>query len=98
MALHIINKTDPTLWQLLQSAIHPKDAVLLIEDAVYVALPTYPLTPGLYALLPQLPCHVLAEDLAARGISAKIRPEFASVSYREFVALCLLHDKVVNWQ
>ena len=97
MALHIINKTDTTLWQLLQSAINPNDAVLLIEDAVYVALPTYPLPPGLFALVPQLPCHVLAEDLAARGISAKIRPEFASASYREFVALCLQYERVVNW-
>ncbi len=97
MTLHVINKTDAALWQLLLNAVMPADAVLLIEDAVYAALPGYPLVTDLLATYPALQFHVLADDLAARGISAKIRPGFACVTCSEFVALTIDHARVVNW-
>ena len=97
MTLHVINKADAFLWQLMLDALQPTDAVLLIEDAVYAALPLHPLSTTVLAAHTSVRSHVLTDDLAARGISAKIRPEFVSASYRDFVALSLLHERVVNW-
>ncbi len=97
MTLHVINKTDPRLWQTLLTAVLPTDALVLIEDAVYAALPAPAQASELLAHHPGLHVCVLVDDLAARGISAKIRPGFVSVSYRDFVALSLVHERVVNW-
>jgi sulfur relay protein TusB/DsrH len=41
--------------------------------------------------------YVLAPDLAARGISAKIPADFSGIAYLDFVRLCLSHSRVVNW-
>lgn len=96
MILHTFNKSPSHSPDLLQScllALLPGDSLLLIEDGVYAAL-------GAIAP-PQLPANVrlylLSEDLAARGISARIPPEFSRVDYQGFVSLCLQHAKVVNW-
>lgn len=90
MVLHTFNKTPlPSQLALLASG----DSVLLLEDAVYAALPL----PGGLVLPEGLQCHVLAEDLVLRGISARIRPGFALVDYPGFVALCLSHRQVINW-
>lgn len=70
------------------------DSLLLLEDAVYLVLDTGQLK-ILASTTTQL--YALAEDLAARGISAKIPPAIKVVDYKEFVALCLTHDKLVNW-
>jgi tRNA 2-thiouridine synthesizing protein B len=90
MILHTFNK-PPQAAQLALLTVG--DSVLLLEDAVYAALP---LPAGL--VLPKgLHCHVLREDLVLRGISARIRPGFAAVDYSGFVALCLSHRQVLNW-
>lgn len=93
--LHVINKTDASLWRTCAAALGSGDALLLIEDAVYAALPAE-------SVVAQIPAGVqlcaLAEDLAARGISARIRPGFSRASYNDFVALSLAHDRVVSWQ
>jgi len=90
MTLHTFNKA-PTTDRL--QLLDPGDAVLLIEDAVYVAQEGQPqlTVPAGVSL------HVLTPDLAARGISARIRPSFARVGYAGFVELSLSHAKVVNW-
>lgn len=93
--LHVINKTDAALWCTCSTALTSGDALLLIEDAVYAALPAqHPVV--------EVPAGVymcaLAEDLAARGISARIRSGFSQASYNDFVALSLAHDRVVSWQ
>jgi len=90
MTLHTFNKAPtPDRLQLLD----PGDAVLLIEDGVYAAQEGQPqlTVPAGVSL------HVLTPDLAARGISARIRPEFCSVDHAGFVGLSLAHAKVINW-
>lgn len=93
--LHVINKTVESLWQSCASVLSKGDALLLIEDAVYAALPAQPQL----ALLPAgTHLHALADDLALRGISAKIRPGIEQITYNQFVALSLAHERVVSWQ
>jgi len=87
MSLHTFNKPPtPARLQLLAAG----DAVLLLEDAVYAAQTALPLPAG-------VALYVLAADLAARGISASIRPNSCFVDYAGFVDLSLAHDKVINW-
>jgi len=90
MSLHTFNKSPtPERLQLLAAG----DALLLLEDAVYAAQQAQPPL--------QVPAgvtlYVLAADLAARGISARIRPDFCSVDHAGFVGLSLAHAKVINW-
>jgi tRNA 2-thiouridine synthesizing protein B len=96
MTLHTFNKSPAQGAAMLAQcllALAPGDSLLFIEDAVYAAL-----AGGLPDTLPQdVRLYVLSEDLAARGISARIRPEFSRVDYQGFVALCLQHARVVNW-
>lgn len=98
MTLHVINKTSAALWRDCCSALKDGDALLLIEDAVIAAMQGHENQSFLQQVqcLPKL--YALAEDLAVRGISARIAPAFVGISYREFVALSLEHAKVVNWQ
>lgn len=100
MTLHTWNKADATRdsFRLCLAALAPGDALLLIEDGVYLAADaavqrmqearamTEP--PALFALAP---------DLAARGISARISPLVNVIEYADFVALCLQHERVVSW-
>lgn len=90
MSLHTFNKPPtPERLQLLAAG----DAVLLLEEAVYAAqqvLPPLPVPAG-------VTLHVLAADLAARGIAARIRPDFCSIDHAGFVDLSLAHAKVINW-
>lgn len=94
MSLHVINKTDLALWHACTSGLSAGDALLLIEDAVLAALPDY-------CDAVQIPATVqvlaLADDLAVRGISARIRAGIRQASWHDFVALSLQHDKVVSW-
>lgn len=94
MILHTLNKASlKVLSYDCLSLLSPGDSLLLLEDGVYAALPDAPpLT------LPEgVRLYVLAEDLAARGISDRIPPAFTRVDYAGFVALCLAHVKVINW-
>ena len=94
MSLHVINKTDPALWHTCLGALSDGDALLLIEDAVFAALPGY-----IDVLKPAASVQVLAlsDDLALRGISARITPSVRHASWQDFVVLSLQHDKVVSW-
>jgi tRNA 2-thiouridine synthesizing protein B len=95
--LHTLNKSAPQadgLVRLSLSSLREGDALLLIEDGVHMALAGT----GLLARIPaRVRLFVLTEDLAARGISARIQPCFARITYLEFVNLCLAHDRIVNW-
>jgi tRNA 2-thiouridine synthesizing protein B len=97
MTLHIINKTDTTLWQTCLQSLQAGDALLLIEDGVYLAMANNAALQVLNKHQISLTCYVLAEDLALRGISARITPVFSSIPYQAFVELCLQHNRVVNW-
>lgn len=92
MTLHTWNKarTSHPSFELCRTSMAPGDALLLLEDGVYSAL-----EPAFADGAP--PCYALAADLAARGISAKIPDALNVIDYMDFVALCLQHDRVVNW-
>jgi sulfur relay protein TusB/DsrH len=98
MTLHTLNKSgNSELVRLCIAALDSHDCLLLIEDGVFIALDMK----NNVALLSDLPqtinLYVLSEDLAARGISAKIRSVFTSITYVDFVRLSLEKDKVINW-
>jgi len=98
MTLHVINKGDPACWQAMLPALQRGDDLLLTEESVYAALPAHGLAPLLTAAQQQVTLYALLEDLALRGISAKIRADVASISRADFVALCLTHERVVSWR
>lgn len=95
MILHTVNKPD-CLARCL-ALIAPGDAVLLIEDGVYLAM----VTAGNEARWSTMPdsttCYALADDLAARGISDRMLPCFESATWQQFVALATRYDKVISW-
>jgi tRNA 2-thiouridine synthesizing protein B len=93
--LHVINKSDAALWSSCVATLSRGDSVLLIEDAVYAGLPEQQQN----VFVPEgVKLIALSEDLAVRGISAKIRPEIGNTTYSGFVALSLAHERVVSWQ
>jgi tRNA 2-thiouridine synthesizing protein B len=98
MTLHVINKTTAHLWRDCITALAANDALLLLEDGVFAAIAGHENQLLLQQPPLQLKLYALAEDLAARGITASTSPIFSSISYREFVALSLAHAKVINWQ
>jgi sulfur relay protein TusB/DsrH len=98
MTLHLVNKCDEPCWHLLLQGIAAGDALVLTEEAVFAALPQHALATRLAAAGAQCRLHAQAEDLAVRGISGKIRADVAPLSYRDLVALCLQHTRVVSWR
>ena len=99
MTLHTWNKADSRLanFRLCLAVRREGDALLLIEDGVYVLCK--PLS-ELFAdgqVPPDLQVFALADDLAARGISDRIPPLVTVIDYRQFVALTLHHERVVSW-
>lgn len=96
MTLHTWNKADAkaATCKACLAVLAPDDTLLLLEDGVYLALdPVF--TQHFMQAGPRL-C-LLSADLAARGISARISPVANVIGYREFVALSLQHQQVVNW-
>ncbi len=92
MSLHTVNHTDPQLWRDCLLTLAAGDAVLLLEEAVYLALPG-----ALPAPLPaETPCYVLQEDLVLRGLLGRTG-DFQPISAAGFVALTLEHPRVVSW-
>jgi len=95
--LHTINKTSAQTSALQDclAAISDGDALLLIENGVYAAMPAQALT---FTRLPgSVQCYVLSEDCVARGIDQQLSPEFQVIDYDDFVALSCRHSKVVSW-
>ena len=95
MALHTLNRppSDHGCLSNCLSAISPGDELILIEDAVYHALPAH-----ISALSRDgLKIWVLEEDARARGISMRISEQASTVDSHGFVALSCAQDKVVSW-
>ena len=96
MTLHTINKT-PAESSALQSCIDTLsdgDALLLVENGVYGALPGYA---ALFTRLPgQVKCYVLAADTDARGLK-DLNQDFTTIDYDRFVELSCEYSKVVSW-
>ena len=84
--LHIVNRADALARCL--PLVAEGDAVLLIEDGVYAACS---------AVDSPAPCHALADDLEARGITGRIEPAVGVLSYAGFVELVERHRPIVTW-
>lgn len=99
MTLHTWNKAEShsvTLTSCL-ATLGSGDVLLLLEDGVYAALDQDFLLHFAVCRRAGARLCALAEDLAARGISARISPVADVVGYTGFVALSLQHQQVVNW-
>lgn len=73
--------------------LSPGDGLLFIEDGVYFGMEqkvNEQMPDGIQA-------YCLKEDMVARGMLNKLDPAIEAVSYRQFVDLCVDHDKVVSW-
>lgn len=91
--LHIVN-CSPRQGEVLRDALaamQPDDHLILIEDAVYALLDqTY--------LWPESRCHILQEDVNARGLTDKAQASAcACVDIQGFVALACLCKRTVSW-
>ena len=84
--LHIVNRADALADCL--PLLADGDALLLIEDGVYAACTT--------AGAPA-PCHALADDLEARGLTSRIDTGVKIISYEGFVDLVERHQPIVTW-
>ena len=94
MILHTVNKIAPCLDRCMALA-SPEDTILLIEEAAYAAAGNDSARHWQKFLGYNL-C-VLEDDLAVRGLSATMLPEFSAVSWLDFVALAASADKVISW-
>ena len=97
MILHTVNKLSA--FDDCLALLPAGGAVLLFEDAVAAAVETQANRKRL-ASRPALPkLYVLDADLAARGLArgAALMPEFETLGYREFVALCVRAQRVQSW-
>lgn len=83
--LHLVNK--PAAWAGCHPLLDPEDAVLLIEDGVYLA----------QQALSGAALHVLEPDVRARGLSQRIHPNIHPASFDDFVRLVENCDRVVTW-
>ncbi|WP_296060053.1 sulfurtransferase complex subunit TusB [uncultured Amphritea sp.] len=96
MTLHLINKTPSESSALSSSlsAVSEGDALLLIENGVYAAMPGYA---ELFTRLPgSVQCYLLENDVQARGLT-DLNQEFRHIDYDGFVELSCRYSKVVSW-
>ncbi|WP_019530319.1 sulfurtransferase complex subunit TusB [Dasania marina] len=97
-SLHIINKS-PLSHSCLDeclSCCQQGDDILFIEDGVVALCSLKPQQQQQLAALAIQP-HVLAADVAARGLVDKLSAAFQSSDDTGFVALCVKHPKSISW-
>lgn len=98
--LHILNKSPQHAFPASQCRqfYSQGDAILLIEDAVYHALPdTFNKLCKAMAFTTPPPIYALKDDLDARGIFSSADKDIKVVSYHEFVELTMQHNKTSSW-
>ena len=101
MTLHICNKS-PTESSSLQSCLTiacsgAGNAVLLIEDAVYAALPAVAKSLDLQGKVASTELYALKDDLTARGLESSAAACITAVDYTDFVQLCVDHSNSHSW-
>ncbi len=91
-SLHTINTapSDEKSLSLCLKSLSDKDELLLIEDAVYLALPAHR-----HKLPKAITLHALDVDLDARGVVAD--PSISVINDAEFVNLTQRCDRVISW-
>lgn len=99
MTLHTWNKADTTATTLMTclALLRHGDTLLLIEDGTYAVLDEGFMQQLQAAFARGAQLCVLHEDLAARAVSARIPASVQVVGYKEFVALAVRHERIVNW-
>jgi tRNA 2-thiouridine synthesizing protein B len=92
--LHLVNKSTMSegLGRCLSLA-SAGDAVLLIEDAVYCALPA---SLSRYTV-PDVRVFALQSDVVARGLENKLHERVRTVTHAMFVELVATHQPIVTW-
>lgn len=98
--LHTVNKSPFATQTLLSCLGHAKDgdAILMIEDGVFGAVAGSALSETIAARTGAVRIHVLAEDMAARGIdAARLIEGVAPVGYDGFVDLVAETDRTQAW-
>lgn len=92
--LHTISKSSALSQASTKvAAVAKTDAVILLEDAVYLACRTkqldhFPTSSKLFAL---------RADIQARGLAERLDQRVELVDYEGFVDLCCDYDKIVSW-
>ncbi len=89
--LHIV-KTVSALEE-AAALYSEQDDILLTEDAVYAANPQH----RTFSLVKHTQLYALESDIQARGMSNRISPSVAVVSYAGFVELTIKQDKSLTW-
>ena len=85
--LHTLS--HPRFLETCLSLIRPGDALLLIEDGVYLL--------GSHKLPDNIPLHALIDDARTRGLQARLESFVTPVDFPGFVTLVCQYDKLVNW-
>lgn len=98
--LHIL-RHSPAGGSQLSSCLRvvtSRQAVLLIEDAVYALLPGSSAFGSLRLLPADIRLYVLENDLLARGLALDDLPKrVQTIGYDRMVELCAESGKVVSW-
>ncbi|TNF68627.1 MAG: hypothetical protein EP298_05790 [Gammaproteobacteria bacterium] len=96
MILHILNSTSQKALNNLESVINHNDALILIEDAIY--LPYF--YTDLLKPFKEFSIYLLDSDAKARGINQELNCDifsFVLADYAQFVILCCQYDKTISW-
>ncbi len=83
--------TPPLLAHHLRH-LAPGAPLLLLQDAVVMAA-----QPRFREVLAHYDCHVLAPDLAARGLTARLPDRIKPIDYAGFVHLTLQTQHQIAW-
>ncbi len=98
--LHTVNKSPfekTTLQSCLDHAL-PGDAVILIEDGVYAALPRTAASNRIAARMNEVSFYALGPDLSARGVAnGSLADGVKVVDYDGFVDLVTEHEIAQAW-
>lgn len=98
--LHTVNRS-PFSHSALQSCLAicaPGDAVLLIEDGVYAALPQAPSADQLQETLASgVGVLALTKDTSARGLTDRLAAGVELTDYNGFVELACTHQRIQSW-
>ncbi len=99
MTLHTWNKAYSPAAPIATclALLRAGDTLLLLEDGVHAAMDAEFLRRFEPCRQAGVQLYVVSADLAARGISARISATANVIGYKEFVALTLHHERVVNW-
>ena len=89
--LHVIKSTQSL--KLVTALDASQDVILLVEDAIYAAVPDH----KLHKILENINVYVLDADVIARGCTKKVGKALKMIGYDGFVDLTEQHSSVITW-